>query len=263
MWEQILRADEANLAYFAARSALPGVALFCSERADAPEFDVALIQRVRATDAGATLHAIADHFWAQGRRPRVRLSPLSAPADWPARLRQAGFVEMGERLTYFSVPETAQLVANPAVRVRRVVSAEDGDRFSAIQVAGFDLPPEHREWDRTLVHRHLAAGEHVFYLASLNERAVGAARSIHQADGATGLAALATLPRVRGRGVGTSVLARMIEDAREAGSGTIFGTITPGSYAAGMYARLGFVQLFSVRTFVGPANDGRRHGATR
>ena len=256
LWEQIFRADEANQAYFAERFALPGVTLFRAERPDAPEFDVAFVYRVPAMAADEALRAIAEHFREHGRRPHVRLSPVSAPADWPRRLRGAGFVETGERLDYFLAPGTVRLTANPAVRVERVNSQEDGDTFSAIQAAGFSIPPEHRGWDRELAHRHMAAGRHVFYLASLDGRAVGAARSIRLASRMTAMAALATLPEARGRGVGTSLLARMIEDARMAGSRVIFGTIIPGSYAAGMYARLGFVSLFGTRTFAGPADPG-------
>ena len=35
LWEQILRSDEVNQAYFGERSELPNVSLFCAERADA------------------------------------------------------------------------------------------------------------------------------------------------------------------------------------------------------------------------------------
>jgi GNAT superfamily N-acetyltransferase len=248
-WETILRSDETNIAYFAERVELPGSVLFCAERPDAPEFNVALIYDVPAADAVATLQAIIGHFRARNRRPRVRLSPVSVPVDWPGRLRDAGFAETEERLVYFVVPDPVRLAEPPTVEVRRAVSAADGDRFSAIQVAAFDIPVAHRDWDRALVHRYLATGQHVFYLASLGGKVVGAARSVQRAEGVTGLAALTTLPDARGHGVGTSLLARMIADARAAGSTTIFGTIIPGSYAAGMYRRLGFVSLFATRTF--------------
>lgn len=248
LWQAIVQADESNAAFFAQRSELPGVVLFCAERADA-EFDMAWIYGVPPAHADATLQAIVCYFRDRGRRPRVRLNPLSTPANWPSRLRRAGFVETDERLTYFSVPEMAPLSTNPAVHVERVVSLEDGDRFSAIQIAGFDLAAERWEWERERVQRHLAASEHAFYLASLDGRVVGAAKSTRVAGGPTGLAALATLPDARGRGVGTSLLSRMIDDARSAGSTVIFGTVCSGSYAAGMYDRLGFISLFATRTF--------------
>ena len=66
------------------------------------------------------------------------------------------------------------------------------------------------------------------------------------------MAALATLPEARGRGVGTSLLARMVDDGRRAGSRMIFGAVIPGTYPAAMYGRLGFVHLFETRAFAAP-----------
>src|SRR5687768_8488526 len=134
LWERILRAEEANLAYFAERAELPGVSIFTCERPDAPEFDIAVIYRVPAAEADAVLQAIVAHFLAHDRTPRVRLTPLSRPDDWPQRLRQAGFAETAERHRFFTVPESARLIPNPAVVVCRAVMPEDADRFSAIQV---------------------------------------------------------------------------------------------------------------------------------
>jgi ribosomal protein S18 acetylase RimI-like enzyme len=249
LWEQVLRSDEVNWAYFGARADVPGAVLFCAERDDAPEFDVATIYRVPSGDADATLRTIIDFFQVRGRQPRIRLSPMSSPADWPDRLQRAGFAETEERFDYIFVPETLQLPGNPAVRMERAVSQEDADRFSAIQVAGFDVPVQHHTWDQALARRHLAAGQHNLYLAWLDGRAVGTGRSIHLSGGITAMAALATLPEARGRGVGVTVLWQMIQDARSAGSRVIFWSVIPSSYAAGMYSRLGFVTLFQTRSF--------------
>jgi GNAT superfamily N-acetyltransferase len=251
--EEILQADEANFAYFAERTDLPGVVMFCADRDDAPEFDIALVHHVPEDDADATLGEIVDHFASRGRRPRVRLSPISSPWDWPRRLHQAGFVQTDERHAYFTVPKAVQLTANPSVRVERARSVDDADRFSEIQAVGFDLSPGHAVWDRKLARRHVTASRHDFYLAWLEDRAVGAARCTHLPGGITALAALATIPEARGRGVGASLLARMIEDSRGAGSRVISGVVIPGSHAAGMYDRLGFMTLFETRSFAGSA----------
>src|SRR4051794_2512615 len=231
LWEQILRSDEVNWAYFAARADVPGATLFCAERDDAPEFDVAMIYRVPSGDADVTLRTIIDFFQARGRQPRIRLSPMSSPADWPGRLERTGFAETDERFDYILVPESLQLPDNSAVRIERAVSQDDADRFSAIQVAGFDIATEHHAWDRALARRHLASGKHNLYLAWLDGRAVGTGRSIHLAGGVTAMAALATLPEARGRGVGVTVLRQMIQNARSAGSRVIFWSVIPGSYA--------------------------------
>lgn len=253
LWERILRAEEANLAYFAARTELPGVSVFTCERPDAPEFDLAVIYRVAEADADVVLQEIVAHFLAQGRTPRVRLTPLSLPGDWPDRVRRAGFVETAERHRFFTVPETARLLPNPDVVVRRAVTPEDADRFSAIQVVGFAIPPEHQAWDRALARRRLAAGHRDFSLASLDGETVGAAACTHLPGGLTGLYGLTTLPSARRRGVAASLLHHQVTDARAAGSTVVFGSAAPGSYAAGLYDRLGFTSHFAVRTFA-------RHG---
>ena len=130
-----------------------------------------------------------------------------------------------------------------------MVTPEDADRRSAIQAIGCDLSPPHRVWDRDLTRRHLAAGRRAFYLTSLDERDVGAAGCAPRPGGLTGFYGLTTLPRARGHGVATSLLHRRVADARAAGSTVIFGTAQPGSYAAGLYDRLGFAWHFEVRTF--------------
>jgi GNAT superfamily N-acetyltransferase len=250
LWKMIIRADEANFAYFAERTEVPGAVLFCCEGAADPEFDVALVYSVASETANATLQAIVGYFRRRGRRPRIRLSPLSTPVDWPERLERAGFVESSVSLAYFVVPETVRPIASSAISVDRAVSSEDAEQFAAVQVAGFDLPPDRLGWERDLSRLQLTANRHRFYLASLAGRVVGAGRTVRDVSGATGLAALATLPEARGRGVGTALLARMIDDARLAGSHPIFGTLVPGSYPAVMYARLGFVTVLTTRTFV-------------
>ena len=249
-WERVLRAGEVDQAYYADRAELPGVTLFTSQRRDAPEFDLAVIHRVPSGDADAVLAAIVRHYRGRGGRPRVRLTPLSTPRDWPERLRRSGFVETAERHVYIELPATARLPVNPEVVVRRATTPEDADCFSAILVAGYGVPVAHQAWDRALARRHLAAGGRNFYLAWIDGQAVGAASSVHQPGGVTSLYVLTTLPAARQRGVATSLLARMVGDARAAGSRAVVGVTDPAGAPIGLYERLGFVRLFEVRTFL-------------
>lgn len=246
---RILRADEANFAYFAERAELPGVVLFSVPRAPMPEFEVASIGSVESGAAGSTLRAIERYFQDRDRPPRIRLGPSFLPHDWPARLRSEGYVEIGDSPEYFVVPPDAPLRPPPDVRVVRATSPEDAVRFAEMQIAGFALPQTDLAWERELALRHLSAGIHQFYLATLDGRFVAAARSVRPSPGLCALAALATIPEARGRGAATALLAHMATTARARGDETVFGTTLPGSYAAGLYHRLGFTTLFCTRTF--------------
>lgn len=247
---RVLRADEANFAYFAERAELPGAAIFTVRRAPMPEFEVALVGAIDPEAADPTLRAIERHFQDRGRAPRLRLSPVSRPGDWPARLRSEGYVEIGGSPEYFAVPPEALVPPPPDVPVVRAVSPEDAMRFAEIQIHGFGLPETDLAWERELTLRHLAAGKHELYLAALDGAFVAAARSVRAGSECCALAALATIPEARGRGAGTALLAHMAAAAHARGDALVFGTMTPGSYAAGLYRRLGFTTLFRTRTFV-------------
>lgn len=249
LWQDVWHADDVNIAYFAARTARPGVVMFTAERHDAPEFDLARIHQVHPDPDHANVRAIMRHYEPKVRRPRLQVSPWSASTEWSTHLQCGGYVAAPESLDYFLVPPAAALRPNRDVRVVRLTSPADADRFSAVQGAGFALSPAHCAWDRTLAHRHLAGETYAFYLATLADRAVGAARSARLPNGITVLAALATVPEARGQGVATSILARMITDARNAGSHLICGAVDAGGYAARLYQALGFLTLFTTPIF--------------
>ena len=250
LWRDVWYADDVNIAYFAARTARPGVVMFTAERDDAPEFDLARIYQAHPGPDDATLQAITRHYAPIARRPRLQLSPWSSATEWATCLQSAGYVSVPESLDYFLVPSSTTLRPNRDVRVDRVTAAVDADRFSAVQGAGFDLSPAHCAWDRDLARRHWAGKTYAMYLATLAGRAVGAARSARLPNGITVLAALATVPEARGQGVATSIFTRMIADARNAGSHLICGAVDSGGYAARMYQALGFVTLFTSPVFV-------------
>ena len=248
LWDQVWHADDVNVAYFATAYRLPGVVMFFAERDDAPEFDVARIHHVPRGAESATIQAIIQHYARHGRRPRLQLGPLHA-AVWDEPLRQASLVRCAGDLDYFAVPRSLRLPEAQDVRVLQVESAADAESFSTVQAAGFGLSPEHHAWDLELVHRHRRGGCHSFYMAMLAGQVVGAARRAHLPDGTVVLAALATLPAARGRGVGTSILACMIDDAWQAGARVVCGAVDSGSEPARMYQRLGFQTLFTTPFF--------------
>lgn len=246
-WVQILRGDEFMQEYFAVRSTLGNAALFTCAEAD--EFNLALVDRVPSCDAENALTGIVSHYQNRGATPRIRVSPLAAADDWPERLVDAGFLETGECRRFWTIPDTVQFSGNPDVVVSQSTTPEEADLYSAIQTAGFGVPPDDCDWDRALARLHVAAGRYRFYMGWLDGQALGVASSVPIEYGVTGLWGIATIPSARKQGIGTAILQRMLEDARAAGSGLNFFTTTWGNSVELTYTHLGCISLFQTRTF--------------
>ncbi len=90
-------------------------------------------------------------------------------------------------------------------------------------------------------------------MAYLDAQAVGAAsaRMVRDtAGGVAGLYGLTTLPEARRRGVGAALVRYLVNEATAKGHDVVFLSAEPGSGAAGLYARLGFVPIFTVRNYL-------------
>ena len=245
VWKSILGGDAEMQSYFAAPKRCHG-ALLMSCCAD-DGCNLAMVDDVPPHEADAALSAIVEHYRARRATPRVRLSPFSSP-DWVMRLEAAGFVETGERRRFWIAPSTVHIPVDPEIIVTRATRPAEADRFSSIQAACFALPVELHEWDRQLARQRLAEGRVRFFLGRKCGRTVGTGAVTPLANGTIGLWGLATLPDARHSGVGMSVLARMIEDARSLG-GPVFFTTSWSNPIEVVYERTGCVPLFRTRTF--------------
>jgi ribosomal protein S18 acetylase RimI-like enzyme len=263
LWARILAVDETSHEYFATREDAPGAILFTSDQS--PAFNLALITRTTAADAGPVLESIIDHYSRVGRDTRVRLTPLSEPGDWPQRLAQRGFVPLeAEDELFMALPAASGVTATgagqpagPSVTVRRVstdVGAEDeAEVFTRVQRAGFGEPLEGLPEAIQATRRSLAVGRYRFYVAYLGDEAAGAAsaRMVRDAlGGVAGLYGLTTLPHVRRRGVGAALVRYLVNEATAEGLDVVFLSAEPGSPGAGLYERLGFAPTFSVRNYL-------------
>jgi N-acetylglutamate synthase-like GNAT family acetyltransferase len=95
--------------------------------------------------------------------------------------------------------------------------------------------------DHTRLRQRLAERAAVMYVIEGHEGPV--ASGAHQAvDGVTELVGVATLPVVRRRGLGAAVTSALIDDALEAGIGTIFLSAASEDVAK-IYERLGFDRI--------------------
>jgi ribosomal protein S18 acetylase RimI-like enzyme len=263
LWARILAVDETSHEYFAVREDAPGAILFTNGQK--PDSNLALIQQSTGADAGRRLEAIIEHYSRLGLDTRVRLTPLSEPGDWPARLARRGFIPLEtEDELFMALPAAAGVTppgagqaAVPPVTVRRV-SAGDGaaaeaEVFTRVQRAGFGEPLEGLPEAIQATRRSLAAGRYRLYTAYLGDEAVGAAsaRMVHDAvGGVAGLYGLTTLTHARRRGVGATLVRCLVHEAAAEGLDVVFLSAAPGSAGAALYERLGFAPTFSVRNYL-------------
>ncbi|MDP3047106.1 MAG: GNAT family N-acetyltransferase, partial [Chloroflexota bacterium] len=135
------------------------------------------------------------------------------------------------------------------------------DVFTRVQRAGFGMPLDGLDQAIQATNRSLAAGRYRFYVAYLDAQAVGAAsaRMVRDtAGGVAGLYGLTTLPEARRRGVGAPLVSFLVNEATDEGHDVVFLSAESGSAAAGLYARFGFVPIFTVRNYLlrQPERDG-------
>ncbi len=81
-WARILRCDLQSHAYVAEHADWPGAAVF--SHPDVDGFNLAVLQQTSPDQADALLARLTAHYHALGVTPRVRVTPLSEPADSPA-----------------------------------------------------------------------------------------------------------------------------------------------------------------------------------
>ena len=246
LWARILAVDETSHEYHAERHDWPGAIVFTNPQNES--FNLALIQDVAPAQVDPLLDAIVDHYRGLGVPPRIRLTPFSRPDGWQQRLTERGFAHVDEDEVFLLLSGRLTLAPNPMVQVKHVPEQATPEVFARTQQAGFDAPPE--DWARgiELAERAVVAGRYRFYVAYLDGEPAGAA-SARLDDGLAGLYGITTLPAFRKRGVSTALIHHIAAAAAAEGHHLVFLSASPGSYAARLYARLGFLPLFDVQNF--------------
>lgn len=251
LWREILDADLPSHGYTAEREDWPGAAVFTSPLDDG--FNVAVLSESRPQDADALLARLIARFREVGATPRVRVTPLSQPDDWPARLRARGFVQTGDSEVFMRLVDGLRRPANPGVDVRLAPQEADVADFVTTQMAGFGSGSSADFWVAQALRNH-ERGDYLFFVAYLGDEAVGAASLRLDGDRA-GIYGVATAPPYRGRGVGVTLLHAAVGEAHRHGASVVFLSALPDSYASRLYESLGFEPLFTVDTYELPGDD--------
>lgn len=194
----------------------------------------------------------------------------SRPHDLSARLRQAGFRALHSQQTYvLDEAAYARVRAEPPAPQRKsgLLGLFQRNALPEVNVHAIG-PGELYQWNQVcwrafgghgneLLHLEekrqafeAMGGAARWYLALAGGRPVGTA-VLYQGEEAAQVLAVGTLPSVRGRGVATAVMRRLIADWQAEGWGFLFLDTTPGSGAERLYLRLGFVPAYR-REVYGP-----------
>jgi GNAT superfamily N-acetyltransferase len=182
------------------------------------------------------------------RDPAVEISPLDRPRTIRRHVARRGLVR-AERLAWMTRDAAAPHIdVRPEVEVR-LAGHDDIRTFAAIVAGG--APWARRLCAASAVNAMREPGN-ALYLGCIDGEAVSTLHLL--IDGRTaGMYAVNTRRAQRRQGIGTTVLARAIADARSAGCGVVGLAAIAGGPAERLYARLGFNRAFTTELWTVPA----------
>jgi ribosomal protein S18 acetylase RimI-like enzyme len=208
--------------------------------------------RARLDDATAREGAReAVSYFARVQRP---FSWWVGPADQPQGLGtvleglglERAETELPMALSLQCLPESVR--AAPGLDVHRVRSESELDAFARLSAANWSPP----DADVVMFYRRtapalLSAGAPQWlYLGYLDDEPVATAEA-SVSDRTVGLFNIATLPALRGRGIGSAMTWRPLHDARAAGCD--LGVLQAAEAGVGLYRRLGFASFGEITEY--------------
>ncbi len=250
-WARILKTDLQSHAYVAEQADWPGAAVFSHAGVDG--FNLAVLQQTTPDQADALLARLTVHYRALGVTPRVRVTPLSEPADWLARLQAHGWTEAAGEEVFMQLVGPLRVPPNPQVHVRHAPAEASLADCVRVQSEGFGGGGEVDE-AVARAQQALRRWDYLFLVATLDGQPVGAASARFE-DGVCGVYGVATLEGFRRRGVSTTMLHAIVDEAGQRGCDLVFLSAEPLGYARRLYARLGFVEVFHTYHYELPPTD--------
>ncbi len=205
-------------------------------------FNIVCRTRLDPVDAPGRIAAALAHFAAADRPFSWWLSPGDQPRNLDRLLIDAGLAPaesetaMAADLTQLAAHDAP---ATPGIRVGRVRSADEIDRFAAVLAANWSPP------DPSVVAFYRSASSVLLapecplrlYLAWEGDEPVGTAEAT-VGGGVAGLYNVGTVAAHRGRGIGSHlVMAPLLDAARD---GVPLGILQAAPGAESLYQRLGF-----------------------
>lgn len=158
---------------------------------------------------------------------RFELTPAHASPDLLAHLQQAGFYQSDFHTSLYGSPIQNAVAVDERISIRRVESHEF-DLFAEIYAQGFQMPAFLQSG---IAHNNaiLHSNDHWnFYLASVDDEPAGIG-VLFVKDGIATLAAAATVPHLRNKGVQNALIQQRIQQASTLHSRLVVGQAKFGS----------------------------------
>ena len=176
------------------------------------------------------------------------MEPPLKPSDWGPALSKHGF-GFSDDTPGMAVDLRALNDAIGAVEgleVRVATDEESLKTWSNIFVHGYDLPPD---WEQLVLDTWRKYGLDFpirNYLGYLNGKPV-ATSCVFYGGGAAGIYSVSTLAEARGKGIGTALTLKPLQDARE--MGYLIGILQSSEMGFNVYKKLGFRHLCQIENF--------------
>jgi GNAT superfamily N-acetyltransferase len=214
-------------------------------------------------DDAALVPALAAWYAERGVRPWFELVPSDRAGDLLAALAGAGARAIGFHGFVAGRPRApADGSAGPGPGVEldiTVVDPTDDDAwstFAAVRVGGHELPPEVVDQAAADLAGWRTAPGATLYLARVGGEPAATAALTVSDDGVAYLADGATLPRFRGRGLQSALIARRLADAGAAGCDVACSQASVGSTSHRNLQRTGLTAGFTKLVLRVAGGDG-------
>lgn len=203
--------------------------------------------RVQPEQIASLIAEVQAFYSALGAIPAFQLDPQTEPADFTEYLSRAGYRQQAEEAwMVFDRDHAGQEAANPAVQVERLDARSGEDAIQAYvdcYTLNFRTPPPAVAGFGESFRGVLSQPAAIHYLARV-EGEVAGALSLFFKDGFGCVYNVGTFQSFRGRGIATTLLLQLVDDAAHLGVHILFLQALHHGPAQPLYQRVGFRTRF-------------------
>jgi len=193
--------------------------------------------RLSHDDVDEKIRETIEYFSSKGLPFRWQIDPGDTPEDLPERLENHGLTLKGGPGMALVIDELRALELPEGFTFEKVVTRETNEVYCRLLPEAYGMPDIARDIFIKIMLNLGVRDDFCNYLGFLGDEPVSAS-SVFYSDGVAGIYNVATLPRARGRGIGTYMTAAPLFDARDLGYRVSILHSTRMGY--NVYKRLGY-----------------------